>query len=293
MPAGGDNMQQRLHIIGNLFIDAANIFTPLILIALWLLMDYVLKSLFRRGFRVAVSRLNSTINNEVLKKSVEYRLKTIRQLSTQLARVALAIIMGSWVLGAIGIDVRPVIAGIGVAGLGLSLAAQNIIRDYINGFIILFEDQYNVGDWIEINNYSGTVELFTLRATRLRDMEGNLVIVPNGTVQTVVNYTKEWSVAVVKVGITYEADYSKARKIMEDLGKEMAEGDGGVILEQPVFQGITDFGPSEIDMRILIKTLPGRQWSVGRSFREKLKERFDAENISFAYPQLTVHTAHD
>jgi len=286
-------MQQRLHIIGNLFIDAANIFTPLILIALWLLMDYVLKSLFRRGFRVAVSRLNSTINNEVLKKSVEYRLKTIRQLSTQLARVALAIIMGSWVLGAIGIDVRPVIAGIGVAGLGLSLAAQNIIRDYINGFIILFEDQYNVGDWIEINNYSGTVELFTLRATRLRDMEGNLVIVPNGTVQTVVNYTKEWSVAVVKVGITYEADYSKARKIMEDLGKEMAEGDGGVILEQPVFQGITDFGPSEIDMRILIKTLPGRQWSVGRSFREKLKERFDAENISFAYPQLTVHTAHD
>jgi len=293
VPAGGDNMQQRLHIIGNLFIDAANIFTPLILIALWLLMDYVLKSLFRRGFRVAVSRLNSTINNEVLKKSVEYRLKTIRQLSTQLARVALAIIMGSWVLGAIGIDVRPVIAGIGVAGLGLSLAAQNIIRDYINGFIILFEDQYNVGDWIEINNYSGTVELFTLRATRLRDMEGNLVIVPNGTVQTVVNYTKEWSVAVVKVGITYEADYSKARKIMEDLGKEMAEGDGGVILEQPVFQGITDFGPSEIDMRILIKTLPGRQWSVGRSFREKLKERFDAENISFAYPQLTVHTAHD
>ncbi len=283
-------MQQRLNIIGNIFIDVADIFTPLVLIVVWFLLDCALKWLFRRGFKVAAARLCNTTSDDVLRRSLEYRLKTIRQLSTQLARVVLALLMGSWVLGSMGIDVRPVIAGIGVAGLGISLAAQNIIRDYINGFIILIEDQYNVGDWIEINTYSGTVCLFTLRATRLRDIEGNLVIVPNGAVQTVVNYTKEWSVAVIKVGITYEADYAKARKIIEELGKEMVEGQGNIILDAPTFQGITDFSPNAVDMRILIKTLPGQQWAVARSFREKIKERFDAENISFAYPQVVVHT---
>ena len=286
-------MQQRLHVIGNLFIDAANIFTPIALIILWFLLDCALRWLFRRGFRAAVVRLRSSISNDVLKQSVEYRLKTIRQLSTQLARVVLALLMGSWVLGSMGIDVRPVIAGIGVAGLGVSLAAQNIIRDYINGFIILIEDQYNVGDWIEINNCSGTVELFTLRATRLRDIEGNLVIVPNGAVQTVINYTKEWSVALVNVSIAYEADYIKARKIIEDLGREMAEVEGDIIIEQPAFQGITDFSLNSVNMRILIKTLPGRQWAVARKFREKLKERFDMEDISFACQQVTVHAARD
>ena len=243
--------------------------------------------------RAAVERVRASEGDEIKKQSVEQRMKTIHQLMSQLLRVLLAVIMIFWILGSVGIDLRPVIAGIGVVGLGISLAAQNIIRDYINGFIILVEDQYNVGDWIDVNSFQGTVELFTLRATRLRDIEGNLVIIPNSTVQTVVNYTKGWSVAVVKVSITYESDYAKARSIMLELANEMAAADGGTILGAPVFHGITNFGDNSVDMRVLIKTQPGRQWDVSRKYRERLKVLFDAGGIGFAYPQLVLHKSED
>ena len=246
----------KLHIIGDMFIDAARLLVPIVLIAVWFLLDWLLRVSLRHMMRVTAARIRSSDVDEVKKQSLEQRMRTIQQLTRQLLRVLLAVVMLFWVLGSIGIDLRPVIAGIGVVGLGISLAAQNIIRDYINGFLILVEDQYNVGDWIEINSSQGTVELFTLRATRLRDIEGNLIIIPNSTVQTVVNYTKGWSMAVVRVSITYEADYAKARSIMQGLAKEMADAETGTILEAPVFHGITNFGDNSVDMRVLIKTQP-------------------------------------
>lgn len=288
-------MQAQLIAVRNILISLSDLFAPLILILVWVFLDFMLKKMFRKGFSVTVSRLQSTIlsNNEARRQSIEYRFKTIRQLSTQFARVVLALFMGFWTLSSINIDVRPVIAGIGVAGLGLSLAAQNIIRDYLNGFIILLEDQYNVGDVIEINKYSGAVETFTLRATRIRDLEGNLLTIPNGVVQTVINYTKDWSVALVNVGITYETDYKKARIIMEELAEEIVKIHESMIIEPPRIQGITDFGENSVNLRTLIKTIPGQQWEIARIWREMLKERFDAEGIQFACPKVVVSMQKD
>jgi len=286
-------MPSRLHIAGDMFVDAATVIIPVVLLFAWLLLDTVVKHVCRHAFKAAISRVENSSYDEAMKHSLKHRLLTIRQLSEQVSRGVLALLMVSIILGSLGIDIKPVIAGIGVVGLGFSLAAQNIIRDYINGFIILIENQYNVGDWIEVNSLSGTVELFTLRATRLRDIEGNTVIIPSSLIQTVINYTKDWSVAMIKVGITYESDYAKARAIMEALGKEMAGKESKVILDAPTFQGITDFNPNSVNMRILIKTLPGQQWAVAREYRERLKERFDAEGISFAYPQVVVHSCKD
>ncbi|MCE5201917.1 MAG: mechanosensitive ion channel family protein [Synergistaceae bacterium] len=286
-------MPSRLHIIGNMFIDVATLLIPIALLVAWFFLDMAIKHIFKRAFKAALKRVQNSRGDEALKHSLQHRINTIRQLSTQLSRAVLAVFMVSMTLGSIGIDIKPVIAGIGVVGLGFSLAAQNIIRDYINGFIILIENQYNVGDWIEVNSFSGTVELFTLRSTRLRDIDGNLVVIPNSTVQTIINYTKDWSVALIKIGITYESDFHKAGEIMEELGKEIADEMNSVILGPPKFQGITDFGENAVYMRIVIKTLPGQQWAVARSFREKLKDRFDAEKISFAYPQVVVHRAED
>lgn len=283
-------MPSRLHIAGDMFVDAATVIVPVVLLLAWFLLDAVVKHVCRHAFKAAISRVEGSSYDEAMKHSLKHRLLTIRQLSEQISRGVLALLMVSIILGSLGIDIKPVIAGIGVVGLGFSLAAQNIIRDYINGFIILIENQYNVGDWIEVNSLSGTVELFTLRATRLRDIEGNTVIIPSSLIQTVINYTKDWSVAMIKVGITYESDYAKARAIMEALGKEMAGKESKVILDAPTFQGITDFDPNSVNMRILIKTLPGQQWAVAREYRERLKERFDAEGISFAYPKVVVHS---
>lgn len=283
----------KLHTLDEIVVDATRLLAPFLLVALWILLDMLLHLFLKHVMRVAVERVRNGDGSDVEKRSIEYRMKTIHQLMLQLMRVLLGAAMIFWILGSMGIDLRPVIAGIGVVGLGISLAAQNIIRDYINGFLILVEDQYNVGDWIDVNKYQGTVELFTLRSTRLRDIEGSLVIIPNSLVQTVVNYTKEWSVALVNVSVTYESDYQRARTIMTDLAKEMAASESGVILGAPDFNGITDFGANSVDMRVLIKTLPGKQWNVSRRYRERLKELFDAEGISFAYPQIVCHTAKD
>ena len=273
---------------GMVFMDIKDIINILLLCVGWYIADKAAECLVKRLFKVAEEKIVGG-DTEICNAAMVQRLKTIRQLVTQLVRVVVALFMGFWLLESFGVDVRPIIAGIGVVGLGISLAAQNVIRDFINGMLFLMEDQYNVGDWIEVNTFSGTVERITLRATRLRDFHGNLVIIPNSLIQTVVNYTKHWSVAVVKVGITYESNYGKASEIMTSLGEEMAQEAGTGILEPPTVQGITDFTANSVNMRIIIKTAPGRQWEVGRKYRVRLKELFDKEGIFFAYPQIVIH----
>ena len=272
-------------LIGHL----SDIVRVIFLFALWYIASRASNKALRHVFDAAIQKIPEGSSGTIARDAIIQRLKTIRQLITQLSRVVIGLLMGFWILGSVGIDVRPIIAGIGVVGIAVSLAAQNVIRDFINGILILIEDQYNVGDWVEIGKLSGSVEKFTLRVTRLRDFDGNMVVIPNSTIQTVVNYTKIWSVAVVKVGITYESDYRKALRIMQDLADEMAEKEGTFIIETPVVQGITEFAENSVNMRAMLKTSPGMQWSVGREYRMRLKERFDRDNIEFAYPQAVVH----
>ncbi len=272
-------------LIGHL----SDIVRVIFLFALWYIASRASNKALRHVFDAAIQKIPEGSSGTIARDAIIQRLKTIRQLITQLSRVVIGLLMGFWILGSVGIDVRPIIAGIGVVGIAVSLAAQNVIRDFINGILILIEDQYNVGDWVEIGKLSGSVEKFTLRVTRLRDFDGNMVVIPNSTIQTVVNYTKIWSVAVVKVGITYESDYRKALRIMQDLADEMAEKEGTFIIETPVVQGITEFAENSVNMRAMLKTSPGMQWSVGREYRMRLKERFDRDNIEFAYPQVVVH----
>ena len=272
-------------LIGHL----SDIVRVIFLFALWYIASRASNKALRHVFDAAIQKIPEGSSGTIARDAIIQRLKTIRQLITQLSRVVIGLLMGFWILGSVGIDVRPIIAGIGVVGIAVSLAAQNVIRDFINGILILIEDQYNVGDWVEIGKLSGSVEKFTLRVTRLRDFDGNMVVIPNSTIQTVVNYTKIWSVAVVKVGITYESDYRKALRIMQDLADEMAEKEGTFIIETPVVQGITEFAENSVNMRAMLKTSPGMQWSAGREYRMRLKERFDRDNIEFAYPQVVVH----
>lgn len=275
-------------IKGMLMVDIRDIIKILLLCLSWYLADKVGQRIIKRLFRVAELKIQNS-DKDTCGGAVVQRINTIRQLVTQLARIVIAISMMFWLMDSFGVDVRPIIAGIGVVGLGISLAAQNVIRDFINGMLILIEDQYNVGDWIELNGLSGSVERFTLRATKLRDFNGNLVVIPNSLIQTVVNCTKQWSVAVVKVGITYESDCKKALLTMAALGDEMSREKDSAILEAPSVQGITEFSANSVDMRIIIKTTPGSQWEVARKYRIRLKDLFERDGISFAYPQVVLH----
>ncbi len=229
--------------------------------------------------------------DSILQNYMLYRMATLRQLTTQLARSLLGITMCVTLLSTVGINLRPVFAGIGIVGLGVSLAAQSIIKDFINGVLILVEDQYNVNDWVGIGGLDGTVEQFTLRVTRLRGIDGSLITIPNSTIQTVVNYTKDWSKAAVYVTIPYEEDYAQAREIMIQLAEETVNGGDRRILREYSFSGITDYAPDGVKFRCLIKTAPGQQWAVGYKFREELRARYNSAGIKFAYPAASNYFA--
>ena len=257
---------------------------PLGTLLLWWILDRGAQRLLGRLAHGARSRWGGEENGP----GMERRIDTLEHLARPLLRVVLGALMGLSTLGALGIDLRPVLAGLGVVSLGVSLAAQNILRDFLNGFFVVLENQYNVGDVVTLGGFSGVVEGFTLRATRLRNLDGELIILPNGAVTTVVNQTKGWSVAKVEVGIPYEADVRAALGLLEAAGAALREECPQDLLEPPNVQGIVDFGASQVLLRALLKTPPGQHWEVGRRYRLKLKELFDREGMEFAYPHLDL-----
>jgi len=265
------------------------IIKPLVLLFVWLIADKIAQKFVLRLCRATETRIKHRVHDKQTQTQLAFRAQTICQLSTQTARGLVAIVMGFWVMDSVGIDMRPVVAGVGIVGLGLSLAAQNIIRDYLNGFLILFEDQFNVGDSITTNGFTGTVEHFSLRATQIRDISGNLISIPNSAIQTVSNANKNWSAAIIDLGITYESDYKKAMAVAQQIADELAADPANMVIDKPAVQGINSFGDNSVGLRVIIKTLAGQQWGLGRVFRAKIKDRYNAEGIDLAYPQLVIH----
>lgn len=286
-------MAETLKIVQSLAKDFYWVIRPAILIAVWYCADNALKKLTKRFFTAASERIKSRVTGTAAQRMAAQRALTLYHLTTQVLRGVIAAAMIFLLLDMFGIDMRPVMAGVGVVGLALSLAAQNIIRDYITGCMILFEDQFNVGDFINAGGFSGTVEAFSLRATKLRDIAGSLIIIPNSAIQTVQNYNKIWSAALVDIAISYESDYKKALNIAAEIAAEMAEDQANGIIETPVTQGIVTFNDNAVMLRTIIKTDPGQQWVVGRIYRQKLKDAYDANGIVFAHPRLIVHAPED
>jgi small conductance mechanosensitive channel len=236
-----------------------------------------------------IERIFASYASDSKRQVVKQRVKTFRGLLTQAVRILSAIFFLFIVLDSIRIDLKPLLAGIGVVGIGLSLAAQNILRDFLNGLFIIIEDQFNVGDWVTIGSYSGTVEVFTMRATRLRATDGRLIIIPNGTIQQVVNSTKDFGVCYVEVGVSYDSDISRVIRVLESCGEELTGMYTNIIIEQPRAQGILDFRENDILLRVLVKTIPGEQWGVERALRMIIKDRFDKEGITIPFPQIVTH----
>jgi small conductance mechanosensitive channel len=207
----------------------------------------------------------------------------------QVIRGLLAIFFVFIMLDQFSIDPKPLLAGIGVVGLGLSLAAQNILRDFLNGLFIIIEDQFNVGDWVSIDNFSGTVESFTMRATRLRTSDGRLITIPNGNIAEVVNSTKDFAVAIVEIGLPYDSDLKKVIETLEDCAADVAASMPGVVVEESKVQSIVEFRENAMVFRVLTKTMPGEQWGVERATRVAIIERFQAEGIEIPSKQVVVY----
>ncbi len=209
------------------------------------------------------------------------RARTLAGFLQRAAALFIYLIAFTMILRELGVDIAPIIAGAGLAGLAIGFGAQNLIKDLIAGFLILSEDQFRVGDVIKTAGVSGQVERITLRVTQVRDLEGVVHTIPNGEIKVVSNLTKEYSRVALDVGVSYSEDVDRVIKVLESVGRELA-GDpqfGKVIREPPVVLGVEALGESQVTLRLLAKTEPLRQWDVARELRRRIKNAFDREGI--------------
>lgn len=193
-------------------------------------------------------------------------------------------------LSAIGIDLAPILAGAGLIGLGISLASQSLIKDTINGFLILFEDQYAVGDVIVVGDVGGLVETMNLRITQLRNGEGRLITIPNSAISVVQNLSKEWARVDLTLEVAYQNDVDKVLMGLQQLADEIYSEPQwrDKIIDPPEVLGIDNIDSAGLLIRIWIKTKPLQHWSVGREFRRRIKMRLDEMGIAIGVPQQSV-----
>ncbi len=220
--------------------------------------------------------------------------KRVKTLTGMLRTICLTLV---WVVGIvmsldqIGLDITPILAGAGIVGLAVGFGAQNLVRDVINGFFMILENQVRVGDVAIVNGTGGLVEAISFRTITLRDLSGTVHIFPNGTVTTLANMTKGWSAYVMDIGVAYKEDTDRVAEIMREVGKDLQQDEhlGRKILEPIEIMGVDAFGESEVVIKARIKTLPIEQWGVGREYRRRLKKAFDRENIEIPFPHRTLY----
>jgi small conductance mechanosensitive channel len=186
------------------------------------------------------------------------------------------------VLDILGINLAPLIAGAGIVGVALAFGAQSLVRDFLSGMFMLMEDQFGVGDVIDTGVATGTVEGVSLRTTRLRDIDGVVWHVPNGTILRVGNKSQQWSRAVVDVPVTFEADTGAATEVIHEVSQAIwHEPDfASVILAEPSVLGVESLAPGRVVIRVVVRTQPQEQWRVERELRTRIKTALDAAGIA-------------
>ncbi|MDQ7029289.1 MAG: mechanosensitive ion channel family protein [Ardenticatenia bacterium] len=219
------------------------------------------------------------------------RFATLMELSRWVARPLILMIGLGMALSVVNIDITPLVTGLGLAGLALSLGAQQLVQDIIAGIFILLEDQFHVGDSIAVAGVSGRVEGLSLRVTRIRDLNGTLHIVPNSRITVVSNRTAAWSRAVVDVGVSYQNDLDHVIRVLEAIADVVAaeDAEGTMFVERPTVLGPDSFDESSILFRLIARVHPGQQWEAQRLMRRRIKAAFDREGIEIPFPQLDVH----
>jgi moderate conductance mechanosensitive channel len=215
-------------------------------------------------------------------------------LSRVLKSVTTIIIISTGILislSAIGVDLIPLLAGAGIIGLAISFAAQSVVKDAINGFLILIEDQYAVGDVISIGNAAGLVENLNLRITQLRDSEGKLITIPNSAIIVVENLSKDWSRVDLTIKIAYGTNPDRALEVLQEIAEKMYRDRfwRTQLIELPEVLGIDEIEHSGMLIRVWLKTEPLQQWKVAREFRRRLKLAMKEKGLEIGTPQQFLH----
>lgn len=261
-------------------------------IVLIIVVALVANAIVRRAINRSVKRLiitdessNSTFDrarSELLSERTErsrQRALTMGAVLRSVASTAILVFALLSILGEVGINLAPLVAGAGIAGVAIGFGAQSMVRDFLAGIFIVIEDQYGVGDWVDLGEQAaGEVERVSLRTTALRDLEGTLWVVPNGEIRRVANMSQTWSRAVVDVRVPNDADLSEAMAIIRTSAAGMAESLPQTI-DAPEVLGVQSFTPGAVIVRVTVKTEPGAQWAAARAMRVALKQDLDDAGI--------------
>jgi len=251
----------------------------------------------RRFSYVLISRvIRKTLKPDHFRTKRDEKLREDTLISTINAgvRAIIWILTGMLLLSEFGVDIAPLIAGAGVAGVALGFGAQSMVKDFLAGLFILTENQYRVGDVVEINQgVSGVVEQVSLRSTILRDLDGMVHHIPNGIIEIATNMTMDYANVNLDIGVGYDTDIEKLEKVINKIGQSMAEDEEfkDLVQEPPHFLRVNNFGDSSIEIKIVGKTAPMKQWQVKGELRKRIKIAFDKNGIEIPFPQMVVHKA--
>jgi small-conductance mechanosensitive channel len=218
------------------------------------------------------------------------RAETMGAVLKSIATFAIAAVAGIMVLAEFDVNIGPLIAGAGIVGLALGFGAQSLVGDFLAGMFMLFEDQYGIGDVVDLGDASGTVEAVTLRVTRLRDVNGTVWYVRNGEILRVGNMSQNWAQTVLDVAVGYGEDIPRVRRILEETCDALyaVEEFRDRIMSEPEVWGVERMEADGLVVRVAVKTAPLEQWAVARELRERIKARFDSEGIEIPLPQRVV-----
>jgi small conductance mechanosensitive channel len=219
------------------------------------------------------------------------RAKRARTLGTVIRNVSTALIVGIaglMILRELGADIAPVLTGAGIVGLAVGFGAQTLVRDIISGFFLILEDQVRVGDQAAINGVTGLVETINLRTIVLRDVEGTVHVFPNGAITTLANRSKEYSYYVIDLRLAYDEDVDRVTDVLRTVGEQLQADDqwGSLILEPIEIMGVDAFAEWGMQLKLRIKTVPLRQWDVGRELRRRILRAFEQHQIDIPPPAL-------
>ena len=248
--------------------------------------------------RVAVNLVRKIVNNIFHRKQkgpfriTERREETLNKLIQNVATYIIYFTAFVMILDTLTIKIGPLLAGAGIAGLAIGFGAQNLVKDVISGFFIVFEDQFGVGDYVSFAGIEGTVEEIGLRTTKVKSWTGEQQVIPNGNITQVTNYSIHNGLAIVDINIPYENDITAAERIIEDVLSGLT-GKYEEIVSTPVIHGVQNLETSHVVLRVIAETLPVYQWFGARVIRKEVKERLYKEGIDIPAPRLVMYTQNE
>jgi len=241
--------------------------------------------------RVIVRTLGSGVTgDEAAAARSTVRGQTLAGVLTALATSVIWVLAILIILGEVGINLAPLIAGLGIVGIALGFGAQNLVSDLVSGLFLLAEDQFGVGDIVDIDGTTGTVEHVGLRTTQVRALDGMLWTLRNGEIMRIANANKGWNRAVLDVAVSYGTDLRRASEVILAAARDVYDDPdlGSRLLGEPEIWGVEDLGDDSVSIRLVCRTAPAAKWEMGRALRLRIKEALDREGIEIPFPQRTV-----